>query len=323
MTRTTRSRVSVEAQAKVNLALELLGKRDDGYHEIATLLQGMTLSDRILLEETEEEVTVSSSDPSIPEGPENLAWRAARLVQEAREVSRGVHIVIEKRIPVAAGLGGGSSDAAAVLLGLQHLWGLAGSPEELRGWATSLGMDVPFFLTGGRVLAEGRGERLTPLPSRPGYHLVVVNPNFPLATRDVYGWVEVARPKPTHGLGPLIAALSRGGAALVGSLLRNDLEPLVAARYPEVDEIRAVLSRAGALGVVMSGSGPTMIAIARSQPHGAAMASAIERRGWSVWVLATTPGPAVRIRPLGSRVAIGGGTDSRAPRRASGSLGAV
>jgi len=209
LTHIARSKVFVEAQAKVNLALELLGKRDDGYHEIATLLQGVNLADRILLEERDDGITISSSDPSLPEGPENLAWRAARLVQEARQVSRGVHIMIEKRIPVAAGLGGGSTDAAAVLLGLQRLWGLDGNPEELRAWAMSLGMDVPFFLRGGRVLAEGRGERLTSLPSRPGHHLVLVNPNFPLVTRDVYGWVGFVRPKGTHGLGPLIAALAR------------------------------------------------------------------------------------------------------------------
>lgn len=323
MTQTTRSRVVVEAQAKVNLALELLGKRDDGYHEIATLLQGVSLADRILLEETEEGITVRSSDPSLPEGPENLAWRAARLVQETREVPRGVHIVIEKRIPVAAGLGGGSSDAAAVLLGLRRLWGLAGSSEGLRAWATSLGMDVPFFLRGGRVLAEGRGERLTSLPSRPSYHLVVVNPNFPLATREVYRWVEVVHPKRTHGLGRLIAALARGDAAAVGSLLQNDLEPLVAARYPEVEEVRAVLGRAGARGVVMSGSGPTMIAIADSPSHAAAIASAAEGRGWSVWVVATTPGPAVRVRPLGSRAVIESEVDGQSRRGRTGASGSV
>ena len=303
MTNTTPRRVSVEAQGKINWALELLGKREDGYHQIATLLQGVDLSDQILLEETEGGIAVASSERSLPSGPGNLAWQAARLVQEAREISRGVRIVIEKRIPIAAGLGGGSSDAAAVLLGLQHLWGLGGVPEELQAWATSLGMDVPFFLRGGRALAEGRGERLTPLPSRPAYHVVAVNPNFPLVTREVYRWVEGVSPRRGHGLAPLTAALARGHVEVVGALLHNDLEEVVAARHPELREIRKALRHAGARGVVMSGSGPTMLGLADSQSHAAQLAEAVDGRGWSVWKLTTVARPAVHVRRLPARPA--------------------
>ncbi len=314
-------RVSVEAHAKINWALELLRKRDDGYHEIATLLEGVDLSDRILLEETEGGIALETSDPSVPSGPENLAWQAARLVQEARVISRGVRIVIEKRIPVAAGLGGGSSDAAGVLLGVERLWGLGTEDNELRAWALSLGMDVPFFLTGGRVFAEGRGERLTPLPSRPTYHVVVVNPNFPLVTREVYSWVEAVPPRRDHGLAPLLAALAGGRVSEVGSLLHNDLEGLVAQRYPEVREIRAVLHGAGARGVVMSGSGPTMVALAGSASHAADLAKAAEGRGWSVWSLTTVAGPSVLVRRLAPRPDVKRREGSRSSRGGSGSPG--
>ena len=275
-----------------------MGKRADGYHEIATLLQGVDLSDRVFLEEAEGGIALTSDDPAVPTGSDNLAWQAARLVQEAREISRGVRIVIEKRIPVAAGLGGGSSDAAAVLVGLRELWGFTATPEELRAWAESLGMDVPFFLLGGRALAEGRGERLTPLPSLPTYSVVVVNPNFPLATREVYNWVAAVPRRPGHGLASLAAALAGGRVAEVAAALHNDLEPLVAARHPEVAEIRTVLSRAGAQGVVMSGSGPTMVAIADSAVHAAAVAAAAEGRGWAVWTLSTAAGPGARVERL-------------------------
>jgi len=319
LTDTALTRVLVEAQAKVNWALELLGERDDGYHEIATLLQGVDLCDTILLEKTEGGIAVTSNDSSVPGGPENLAWQAARLVQEAREISRGVRITIEKRIPVAAGLGGGSSDAAAVLVGLQQLWDLRAASKELRAWATSLGMDVPFFLTGGRALAEGRGERLTPLPSRPAYHVVAVNPNFPLITREVYRWAEGVSPRRAHGLARLAAALAGGNAEAVGALLHNDLEGIVALRYPEVGEIRKILQHAGARGVVMSGSGPTMLALAASQSHAAALAAAAEGRGWSAWKLMTVAGPAVRVRRLPLRPMVQGEEGSRARRGRSGS----
>ncbi len=196
-------RVVLRASAKVNLALEVLGKRADGYHEIATVLHAVDLTDRIVLEDADA-VALTTTARELPTGGENLCVRAARLLQESVGVERGVHIALDKRIPVAAGLGGGSSDAAAMLVGLTRLWRLRLGRERLHAAAVKLGMDVPFFLGTGRTLATGRGERLRALPAgavarscatgagpgRAGVVGVLVGPNGqrrPRAHRERYG----------------------------------------------------------------------------------------------------------------------------------------
>ncbi|HEY7869399.1 MAG TPA: 4-(cytidine 5'-diphospho)-2-C-methyl-D-erythritol kinase, partial [Methylomirabilota bacterium] len=188
----TRSRggraVVLRASAKVNLALEVLGKRGDGYHEIATVLQAVDLADRLRLE-TADTLSLHVDDPDLPTDDGNLVMRAARLLQKAAGREAGARIGLTKRIPVAAGLGGGSSDAAAALWGLSRLWKLGWPRARLRELAVELGMDVPFFLGPGRAIATGRGERLAALPGGGGYALVLVNPKVPLSTREVYGRV--------------------------------------------------------------------------------------------------------------------------------------
>ncbi|MBI2461374.1 MAG: 4-(cytidine 5'-diphospho)-2-C-methyl-D-erythritol kinase [Candidatus Rokubacteria bacterium] len=174
----------LRASAKVNLALEVLGRRPDGYHEIATVLQAIDLSDRLVLEDADGGIELRCDTPAIPTDRQNLAWRAADLLRRAAGVARGVRIRLWKRIPVAAGLGGGSSDGAAVLYGCNRLWRLGWDTARLATLATELGMDVPFFLRGGRALATGRGEILRPLPPAPGLTLVIVNPGVPLPTRE-------------------------------------------------------------------------------------------------------------------------------------------
>ena len=196
-----RSRGSVEVvlrtSAKVNLALEVLGKRGDGYHEIATVLQAVDLSDRLKLE-TADTLSLHTDDPDLPTDDGNLVMRAARLLQKAAGIEAGARIQLAKRIPVAAGLGGGSSDAAATLWGLSRLWRLGWPKARLQELAVELGMDVPFFLGSGRAVARGRGERLAALPGGGGYALVLVNPRVPLSTREVYGRVPAGwRAEPT------------------------------------------------------------------------------------------------------------------------------
>src|SRR5215831_14410834 len=181
-------RIALRASAKVNLSLEVLGKRPDGFHEIASVMHAVDLADRLTLEAAPT-VSFHADDPELPTDEGNLVVRAAALLREAAGVEAGAKIELRKRIPVAAGLGGGSSDAAAALWGLSRLWGLGWSRARLAELAVRLGMDVPFFLGPGPALATGRGERLEPLGRMGGYALVLVNPGVSVSTREVYARV--------------------------------------------------------------------------------------------------------------------------------------
>ena len=175
-------RLTLRASAKVNLSLEVLGKRPDGYHEVVTVMHAVDLYDRLTLEAAPT-LSFSSDDPDLPTDERNLVMRAARLLKEAASVEAGARIELKKRIPVAGGLGGGSSDAAAALWGLNRLWKLRWTRARLMELAVGIGMDVPFFLGVGPALATGRGEHLKPLGKTGGYALVLVNPRVGLSTR--------------------------------------------------------------------------------------------------------------------------------------------
>lgn len=283
----------LRAPAKVNLGLEILRKREDGYHELTTVLQAVDLSDRLILEGAER-ISLTVSDPSLPASEENLAWRAARLLSDAAGVDRGIRITLDKRIPVAAGLGGGSSDAAAVLWGANRLWGLDWPAARLQDLAVHLGMDVPFFLGNGRALGTGRGERLQPLPSRGEMALVLVNPNFPLPTREAYGRVKTEIMGDGQKVAVLLAALATGDVAKVAKAVYNTFEAAVEPAYPLIVEVKRALRGAGALGCVMSGSGPTVVGVARSPSHARQIAETLSSTSWSCWAVRTISGPPIR-----------------------------
>ncbi|MBI4610817.1 MAG: 4-(cytidine 5'-diphospho)-2-C-methyl-D-erythritol kinase [Candidatus Rokubacteria bacterium] len=284
----------LRASAKVNLALEVLGKRQDGYHELVTLLQAVDLSDRLVIEEADA-LSLKTNDPGIPTDDGNLVVRSARLLQAVAGIPKGAQIALEKRIPIAAGLGGGSSDAAATLWGLNRLWGLRWPSRRLVELATRVGMDVPFFLTGGRALATGRGEILKPLPAAPALSLVLVYPNFPLSTREVYGRVPPDLTTDGSRTKELIGALATRSAARAAAHLYNSLEAVVEPIYPALARIKAALLGAGALGAVMSGSGPTVVGVARSFDHARQMRNRLTTGKWSCWAVRAISGPAIRV----------------------------
>ena len=287
-------RVTVRARAKVNLGLEVLGRRPDGYHELLTLLSAIDLADRVTLEAATEGIEVVCDAPGVPSPHENLAWRAADIMRRQTGIRAGVRIRIQKAIPVAAGLGGGSADAAAVLAGLGPLWGISLPAAELHALATELGMDVPFFLGEGPALASGRGEELTPVsPPRP-LALVLVNPGFPIATREVYAALGPEDFGSGGGVRALVDALGRGSAA-VAARLTNGLETAVARCWPGLLTVKAALLAAGALGAVMSGSGPTVVGVARSSSAAAGIRDALGGRPWRTWVTRTVAGPALAV----------------------------
>ncbi|OLC17717.1 MAG: 4-(cytidine 5'-diphospho)-2-C-methyl-D-erythritol kinase [Candidatus Rokubacteria bacterium 13_1_40CM_69_27] len=307
----------LSAAAKVNLALEVLSKRADGYHEIATVMQTVDLSDRLILEDAETlELRVSA--PGVPTDSTNLAVRAALALREAAGVTRGTRITLDKRIPVAGGLGGGSADAAAVLLGLNRLWGLRWSLPRLANLAVTLGMDVPFFLRGGTALATSRGETLEPVAGG-ALALVLVNPGFGSSTADVYRRVTPEMHTDGKRTQALLDALRGRRAARVAASLYNGLEGIMARLHPEIGRMEAALLAAGALGVTMSGSGPTVLGVARSFEHARQIRARLTRASWACWAVRTTRGPAVRVRATEAVRAAG---RRRAAGRAAGQPGA-
>ena len=288
----------LRAAAKVNLTLEVLGKRADGYHEIATVMQAVDLSDRITLDDADD-FELRSDSAAVPADAGNLAWRAAAALKEAAGIRAGVRIGLDKRIPVAAGLGGGSSDAAGVLLGLNRLWRLRWPLDRLDEVAATLGSDVPFFLRGGAALASGRGEKVEPLTAR-SMALVLVNPKFPSSTAEMFGRLTPAMYSDGTATRTLAGTLGRSATRVAASLY-NGMEAAAAAVFPQIVQMRAALMAAGALGALMSGSGPTVFGVARSFEQARQIRARVARGSWECWAVRTLTGPAVRLVANGAR----------------------
>jgi 4-diphosphocytidyl-2-C-methyl-D-erythritol kinase len=255
--------ITEKAYAKLNLGLEVTGRRDDGYHEIVSVMQLVDLYDTLTFAPSDEEITVDCDNPVLAaEGRSNLVWRAARLLQETARTGKGAAIELRKRIPLASGLGGGSSDAAATLRGLSQLWGVSLPKDQMRNLATMLGSDVPFFLDGEAALVEGRGDRVTPLPAPPpGWAVLVCQPfSVPNKTERLYGSLE--RHDMSAGIitRQLAAALRRGEFPSA-SLMYNAFERAAYRVFEGLDEARQQIVRAGGDDVRLSGSGPTLFVL--------------------------------------------------------------
>ena len=255
------SRLSLKAHAKINLTLEVLGKRPDGYHEVAMIMQSVSLHDTVTLSLRDSGISLACDRPDLPCDSGNLAFRAADLLRREVGVARGVQIELTKRIPLAAGLAGGSTDAAAVLKGLNRLWQLALPAAELERLAARLGSDVPFCLRGGTSLATGRGEILTPLPDFPGHGVVLVNPPLQVSTAWVYGNYRGVAVNRRGDISSLRRSIEQQDFSAVAGAVFNDLETVTIPAYPQVAAIKEQLLQAGAAGVLMSGSGPTVFAL--------------------------------------------------------------
>lgn len=288
-------RIVLETAAKVNLTLEVLGKRADGYHEIATVMQAVGLSDRLVLEEADD-VELRVSAPDVPADDGNLVVRAARALRAAAGTSRGARLALDKRIPVAAGLGGGSADAAATLVGLNRLWRLGWPLGRLAEVAVTLGMDVPFFLRGGAALGTGRGEVLTPLATG-SLALVLVQPRSAASTAAIYAGVTPALYSDGERARRMVDALRTRRPSRVAEGLYNALERVAAPRFAVVGRMEAALLAAGALGAAMSGSGLTVFGVARSFDHARQIRARMTRADWDCWAVRTLSGAAIRRRP--------------------------
>lgn len=273
--------LSLRALAKVNLVLCVGEQRPDGFHDLDSVFQAIGLSDAVNLEEVpkQDEIRVTSNDPTLPTDWQNTAYRAAALLRDTYAPNRGVHIHIEKHIPTQAGLGGGSSDAATVLLGLNQLWGLHLSREDLRPLAAAVGSDVPFFLWGGCARVRGRGEWVEPIAHRTPLWFVLAKPGFGVSTARAYADLDRCRQKREqkvrHEPTTLLEALLRGDVAAVGRALHNDLEEAVVPIHPEIAQLKQQLLDLGAAGASMSGSGSAVFGVFGTSEQAQAAAEAM------------------------------------------------
>jgi 4-diphosphocytidyl-2-C-methyl-D-erythritol kinase len=266
--------VEVLAPAKLNLFLEVLGRRPDGYHEIESLMVAVSLEDSVTFsDDPSGEISLRCSEPTLPVGGDNLVVMAAERLKASARSLRGARIVLNKAIPAESGLAGGSSDAAATLVALDRLWDLRLPGERLRDLAAEIGSDVTFFIQGPAAVCRGRGERVEAVPLKGSYHFVLVRPPVGISTADVYR--RVVPPEEPRPIGPILEALSHGGFAELGRSLFNRLQPVAEALRPELVRVKDALASLGPLlnGFLMSGSGSAYFGLC---PDSAAASRAAE-----------------------------------------------
>ncbi len=272
----------VRSFAKVNLALAVLARRPDGYHEIRTVFQSIDLHDTLEFSPAALLRLECSGLPGVP-AEQNLAWKAAAALRSAAAVAQGAHITLRKSIPVGAGLGGGSSNAAAALLGLQRLWGVELDEPELRALASSLGADVPFFLHGGTALGVGRGDEIYPLPAIPPSNLVVVYPGEGVSTAEAYASLRfgLTSQAGAHKIQSFCGRLQGASACATGFF--NDFETSILPARPAIRQAMESLLQQGATAVRMSGSGSAVFGFFLDEESALAASRAVARDGWRVF----------------------------------------
>ena len=271
-------RLTLRSPAKINLCLSVLGKRPDGYHEVEMLMQMVGLFDDVIITRGGTGITVSCDAAAVPSGEQNIAWKAASEMLRESGSKDGVSIEIRKNIPVAAGLGGGSGNAAAVLVALNRVLNAGFDRERLAAIGTRIGMDVPFFLYGPTALARGRGEVLTELLPAPVFWVLLVNPGFETSTAWVYNNLNLRLTKKFD-----CTKIPRLTVRNIAEGLQNDLEDVTASAHPEIGAIEAALREQGALGVRMSGSGPTVFGIFETESACRAAANGLSHKGWRLF----------------------------------------
>ena len=279
--------ISLKAPAKVNLFLEILGKRDDGFHEIETIMQEIDLADSLQFEETQEGVTLECNNKNIPANQDNLVCKAANLILEECGIKKGVLINLEKNIPVGAGLGGGSSDAATTLKALNSLWKVGLNNEELMGFAAKLGSDIPFFINGKTALCRGRGELITPVEVRNRMDYIILFPRVHISTETIYKNLKIDLTKKRKDVSFFLDALKYSEVAGISKLLFNRLEEIIFATYPDLLQVKSTLESFGFCGLSISGSGSAFFGLCNDRHQAEVIKSKIELSGMGNVFVAT------------------------------------
>lgn len=254
--------LKLKSLAKINLGLDVLGRRENGYHDVRMVMQTIYLYDDVTLNKTEESgIQLKTNLTYLPTDEKNIAYKAAKMLIEEFNIKEGVEIILNKHIPVAAGMAGGSSNAAAVLVGMNRLFNLGLSQEELKERGVKLGADVPYCIMRGTVLAEGIGEVLTPLAPMPKCYVLVAKPGISVSTKTVYEKLDAKEIENHPDIDGVIAGLDEGDLKKIAASMGNVLEHVTITDYPIIEDIKNVMKEEGALNAMMSGSGPTVFGI--------------------------------------------------------------
>lgn len=265
------NQITLRANAKINLFLNVLDKRPDGYHNIETIYQSISLHDTITLRKLSHgEVKLQSNIPDLPTDERNIVYKAVKLMMSETNTNYGVDIQIIKRIPISAGLAGGSADAAGTLVGLNELWDIGFSQDKLKELGEKLGADVPFCIIGGTCLGEGKGEKIIKLNSLPSLPVVIANPGFQVSTAWAYENIDnLGLTEITKNANILIDKINQKDLSNISDDLFNIFESVVFQKYPVLSELKDCFNKNGALGSLMTGSGPTVFALAKDIPTAA------------------------------------------------------
>lgn len=253
--------MNINAYAKINLGLDVIRRREDGYHEVRMIMQTIGLHDELVIEETEGEgIVITTNDSELPVNEDNLIYKAYNMLRNEFDIHSGVIVKLTKNIPVAAGLAGGSTDAAATMIGLNKLWNLNLSEEDLKERGVKIGADVPYCIMGGTVIAEGIGEKLTRIDKCPACTLLIAKPPVGVSTKYVYQNLKIN--EVTHpDIDAIISSIKAGDINGVTDNLGNVLESVTIPLHPVISTIKDMMIKGGALGSLMSGSGPTVFGI--------------------------------------------------------------
>ena len=272
--------IKLKARAKINLGLDVVRKREDGYHEVRMIMQMINLYDKITMRRiTESEIRVTTNLPYLPVNEDNLVYRAAKLLMDEFQVTEGVEIELQKYIPVAAGMAGGSSDAAAVMVGINRIFHLGLTKKQLMERGVKIGADVPFCIMRGTALAEGIGEVLTPLPAMPHCSLVIAKPKIHVSTKFVYGNLKANELKEHPDIDGQVQALREGSLEQLVAKMGNVLETVTVPAYPVIDEIKRTMLKNDAMGAMMSGSGPTVFGVFEREERAQEVCRLLKKEG--------------------------------------------
>lgn len=279
----------VKAHAKINLGLDVVRRLPDGYHQVKMVMQSVGLRDELTFEEAGSGITITADTAELPTGEDNLIHKAARLMLDKYGISSGLRVHLRKNIPIAAGMAGGSTDAAAVMKGINHIFHLGLTPAQLMEDGLSIGADVPYCILGGTALAEGIGENLTPLPPMPPCHILIDKPDISVSTKYVYTHLDAQGIRNHPDIDGMTEAIRAGSLPGITERMENVLETVTVPAHPVIDTIKQQMMRLGAAGSLMSGSGPTVFGIFRDMAQAQTALERLLRENPSHQVFLTTP----------------------------------